>query len=206
MAAPRVRPRPWITIATAAVVLTSLTATAGATAPGNLPQTNVEPSFVGPFTSQMRLLWRAIQIDSPSLASTVFFPRSAYVQMKTGAIPNPSGDYSDRLVSFYDLDLAAYHRLVTATSTLVKASVNPADAEWIPAGVCENKIGYWHVPGVRLVFRRGTKIESVAVASLISWRGVWYVVHLGPNPRPTNVGTVDDFQVGPGTPGPAGGC
>ena len=68
------------------------------------------------------------------------------------------------------------------------------------------KIGYWHVPGVRLVFQRGHQVVSVAVASLISWRGVWYVVHLGPNPRPANVGTVDNYRVGPGTPGPAGGC
>ena len=41
---------------------------------------------------------------------------------------------------------------------------------------------------------------------MISWRGEWYVVHLGPNPRPTNTGTVDMPALGPGTPGSAGGC
>jgi hypothetical protein len=56
------------------------------------------------------------------------------------------------------------------------------------------------------VMHRAGTVVSVAVASLISWRGVWYVVHLGPNPRPLNVGTVDDFRRGPGTPGPGGGC
>ena len=92
------------------------------------------------------------------------------------------------------------------TTTLVRVDANAHFAQWIAPGVCENKIGYWHVPGVRLVLRRGTHLVSVAIFSLISWRGLWYVVHLGPNPRPVDVGTVDDFENGAGTPGPAGGC
>jgi len=188
----------------------ALCAPASATgpSPGSLPQTSTEPGFTAGLDAQMAILWRAIRSDSMSLGQTVFFPRGAYLQMKTGAIPDPKSDYADRLIGFFDLDLAAYHRLIIAgnPSTLLRVGVNPADAKWIPAGVCENKIGYWHVPGVRLVFRRGTAVESVEVASLMSWRGVWYVVHLGPNPRPANAGTVDDFLNGPGVPGPAGGC
>jgi hypothetical protein len=49
-------------------------------------------------------------------------------------------------------------------------------------------------------------VRSFGVASLISWRGLWYVVHLGPNPRPSDVGTVDQPAIGPGSPGPGGGC
>jgi hypothetical protein len=176
--------------------------------PGSLPQTTVEPNFTVGLNAQMRTLWRAIESDSSSLGRTTFFPEGAYLQMKTGSIPDPSADYVSRLIGFFNLDLAAYHRLAASgpRSTLVRVEANRADAAWIPPGVCENKIGYWHVPGVRLVFRKAGVIESVEVASLISWRGIWYVVHLGPNPRPTDVGTVDDFQKGPGTPGPAGGC
>ncbi len=129
--------------------------------------------------------------------------------MKTGRIANPVSDYKWRLVAFYDLDIAAYHAHLgahPATAKLVAVRSNPALAAWIPAGACENSIGYWHLPGTRLVYTAGGRTYSVRVASLISWRGVWYVVHLGPNPRPVNAGTVDDPQVGPGTPGPAGGC
>jgi hypothetical protein len=176
---------------TGVVLLASLTGVtpAGATAPGSLPQTRVEPSFA-------------------ALGATVFFPRATYLQMKTGTIPYPSSDYAQRLVAFFDLDLAAYHeRLFTGPrSRLLRVSTNPALAAWISPGACENRIGYWYAPRVRLVMHRAGTVVSVAVASLISWRGVWYVVHLGPNPRPLNVGTVDDFRRGPGTPGPGGGC
>jgi hypothetical protein len=93
-----------------------------------------------------------------------------------------------------------------ANARLLAVNASAADAEWIAPGSCENLIGYWHLPGVRFVYRAGGVVKSFAVASLISWRGVWYVVHLGPNPRPVNVGTVDQPAVGPGLPGPGGGC
>jgi hypothetical protein len=181
---------------------------AAGSSPGSLHQTSTKPSFSVGLDTQMRTLWRAIEADAPALGKTVFFPRGAYLQMKAGTIVDPSGDYTSRLIGFFDLDLAAYHQTIDVprAATFLRVGVNPADAAWIPAGACENKIGYWHVPGVRLVFEKGGKVESVEVASLISWRGVWYVVHLGPNPRPTDVGTVDGLVTGPGRPGPAGGC
>ena len=91
-------------------------------------------------------------------------------------------------------------------AALVSADADPGLARWIAPGECENSIGYWHLPGVRLVYRDAGTVRSFAVASLISWRGAWYVVHLGPNPRPSNVGTVDQPADGAGTPGPGGGC
>ncbi len=176
--------------------------------PGRLPQTRAEPAFDGSLTHQMSVLWRAILSDNSAHARTVFFPETAYVRMKTGLLPSPRTDYTDRLIGFYDLDLVAYHRLVTTGGppTLVRVDAVRTDAAWIAPNDCENLIGYWHLPGVRFVYRHGTKTYSVAVDSLISWRGVWYVVHLGPNPRPRDVGTVDGYQVGPGRPGPPGGC
>jgi len=137
-----------------------------------------------------------------------FFPEAAYVQMKTGEIPAPSRDYVDRLLAFYRLDIVAYHqKLIGSTgATFLRVNANAHLAQWIPPGACENRLGYWHVPRVRLVWEKSHHVVSVAVASLISWRGVWYVVHLGPNPRPTDVGTVDDYESGPGVAGPGGGC
>jgi hypothetical protein len=129
--------------------------------------------------------------------------------MKTGQIADPNADFSDRLIAFYDLDIAAYHQQLGAgapTAHLVSVNATPSDAAYIPPGTCENAIGYWHLPGVRFVYQEGGTEQSFAVASLISWRGVWYVVHLGPNPRPSDVGTVDQPASGAGTPGPPGGC
>jgi hypothetical protein len=191
-----------------ALVVLAFAVPAGASGPGSPPQTRTEPTFGAPFHAQMKQLFRAIKNDSPAIGATVFFPEAAYVSMKTGEIPSPTSDYVERLIALYDLDLTAYHRTLFGggTTTLVRVDANAHFAQWIPPGVCENKIGYWHVPGVRLVLRHGSRLVSVAVFSLISWRGLWYVVHLGPNPRPANVGTVDDFQYGAGTPGPPGGC
>lgn len=177
--------------------------------PGLLSQTRTLPSSGAPLTASMQALWNAIVADSPSAARPVFFPESAYLKMKTGRITDPASDYTWRLVAFYDLDIAAYHAHLGATPStakLVAVRANPALAAWIPSGACENSVGYWHLPGTRLVYSIGARTYSVRVASLISWHGVWYVVHLGPNPRPVNAGTVDDPQIGPGVPGPAGGC
>jgi len=176
--------------------------------PGRLPATSTRPSMTTGVRTVAHILWRAIVNDNAPLAHQVFFPRTAYLRMKRGVLANPAGDFDTRLLAFYELDLAAYHQRIApgARPVLVGVKANPRDAAWIARGACENVIGYWHLPGMRLVYRKGTKVFSVAVASLISWRGVWYVVHLGPNPRAHNVGTVDDWRAGPGRAGPAGGC
>ena len=194
---------------TTAVTPTTVPVTTTTVDPGTQPQTPVEPAFGAPLEAQMQTLWSAIVAGSTTAALPAFFPRSAYLQMKTGVLADPDTDYTARLQAFYALDVAAYHQALgpgAASATLVDVADAPADAAWIGPGQCENTIGYWHLPGVRLVYQEGSTVSSFAVDSLISWRGVWYVVHLGPNPRPENVGTVDDPEAGPGTPGPAGGC
>ncbi|MGH9021048.1 MAG: hypothetical protein ACRDV0_08545 [Acidimicrobiales bacterium] len=201
--------RRWIgaLAATALFTLPASGAWAGTADPGRLPQTRAEPALGVTLNAQMLTLWRAITSDDVALARSVFFPETAYVKMKTGLLASPAGDFVDRLVGFYNLDLGAYHRLIAGGhARLVRVSDARADAAWIAPGACENLVGYWHLPGVRLVYTRAGATYSVAVFSLISWHGVWYVVHLGPNPRPSDVGTVDGFTHGPGTPGPAGGC
>jgi hypothetical protein len=178
--------------------------------PGALPQTDVEPpTDTASLMARLQPLWSAIQTNSLTTGEEVFFPESAYLQMKTGVLPDPASDYQSRLIAFFNLDLAAYNQALGAQPTkavLDAVNANPSIASWIPPGSCENKIGYWHLPNIRMVYTVNGQQESFAVASLISWRGVWYVVHLGPNPRPSNVGTVDMPASGPGTPGPPGGC
>jgi len=186
------------------------TTTSTTTDVGLLAQTQVQPpSDDASLTQRLAPLWSAIQTNSLSAGLPLFFPESAYVKMKTGRIPNPSGDYRSRLVGFYALDLAAYNRAIGTPSSAARYLDVYGDsslASWIDPGSCENSIGYWHLPNARIVYRNATGVQSFAVASLISWRGQWYVVHLGPNPRPSDVGTVALPSGGPGTPGPGGGC
>jgi hypothetical protein len=179
------------------------------TDPGLLPQTTAEPTDASALDRSMQILWNAIVADDADLGLGVFFPRTAYIRMKTGVIPDPAGDYINRLIAFYRLDIVAYHDLLgdgASSARLVSVAADTGLAAWIPPGYCENLIGYWHLPGVRLVYEESGTVRSFAVASLISWHSVWYVVHLGPNPRPSDVGTVDSPANGPGTPGPPGGC
>jgi len=185
----------------------SLSLSPSASSSPTLPQTT-QPPYGASLTARMALLWHDIALGSLPRAEQLFFPESAYVSMKTGRIASPASDYVNRLIGFFRLDLAAYHAYLFAHGpvTFAGINVNRADALWIHPGWCENSIGYWHVPGVRLVYRQNGVLRSVAVASLISWHGVWFVVHLGPNPRPSNVGTIAAPSLGRGVAGPAGGC
>jgi hypothetical protein len=195
-------------LASVAVSLLSLVAFVPTSWASTTPAQSVEPPFGAALTARMGSLFHDISLDSFASGEKLFFPEAAYVSMKTGRIPYPAADYADRLLAFFRLDLAAYHAAIFTHGpvTFLGVNANSADALWIHPGWCENSIGYWHEPNIRLVYRENHVVRSVAVASLISWHGSWYVVHLGPNPRPSNVGTVDAPSLGRGVAGPAGGC
>jgi hypothetical protein len=84
--------------------------------------------------------------------------------------------------------------------------VPQAYVRWIPPGACYNRLGYYEVPNSRLVYRIGRRVRSVGIASLISWRGTWYVVHLGAVARSGYGGEVDDPSDGPGASVPSSTC
>jgi hypothetical protein len=152
-------------------------------------------------------LWAAVRSGRPRPARPAFFPLSAYTQLK--AIPDPGADWHRRLYAAFGLDVGAVHRLLGANArkaTLVRVIVPAAQVAWIEPGACYNSVGYWHVAGPRVVYREGGRTRSFGIASLISWRGVWYVVHLGAVVRAAAVGEVDQPAAGPGVPGPPGGC
>ena len=149
-------------------------------------------------------LWLAVTTGRPEFALPAFFPVTAYEQVK--AIADPRADWQDRLWYDFTLDVAAAHDLVGANAKLVSVVV-PADyAAWVYPGDCYNSIGYWHVPGARVVYRQGSQLHSFGIASLISWRGDWYVVHFGAVLRSGGYGVVDAPAMGEGYPGPPGGC
>jgi hypothetical protein len=122
------------------------------------------------------------------------------------AEPYPAADWQDRLWYDFALDVRAAHRLLGSGATLDRVIVPTAYAAWIYPGACYNKVGYWHVPGARVVYREHGTERSFGIASLISWRGTWYVIHLGAVQRTAVTGIVDQPAAGPGVPGPPGGC
>jgi hypothetical protein len=156
------------------------TTTAATPDPGILPQTMQLPTTADPlFQDHIRALWRAVVDGQPSDALASFFPLSAYIQVK--AISDPVDDYQNRLIADFDQDVQTLHGLLgpaPGSATMTGVSV-PDAAEWIVPGVEANKGSYWRVYGTRVGYVVDGRAESFEITSMISWRGEWYVVHLG---------------------------
>jgi hypothetical protein len=155
----------------------------------------------------MASLWAGIAGGSVTPALPAFFPKGAYVQLK--AIGAAGSDWSNRLVHDYALDIAAAHALLgnhAGQATLVEVKVQSSYGHWVPPGVCYNEVGYYEMPNARVVYSEDGQFHSFGIASMISWRGVWYVVHLGAILRSTDTGMVDEPASGPGTSEYSGTC
>ena len=157
--------------------------------PGSLPQTAARPSGSDPlFAQRMRALWAAI-VAGDTAARNSFFPLDAYLQVKE--INNPAADYRNRLIALYDLDIRALHLRVGSGATLLGVDVPDRSATWVTPGQEYNKGSYWRVYGTRVRYRTvAGKEGSFGIFSLISWRGQWYVVHLGPINRTAGTGAI----------------
>ena len=176
--------------------------------PGALPQTMQLPSANTPaFHGELLALWAGVQKNSLAKARPAFFPEGAYIQVK--AVGDAQGDYTGRLLADYRLDLAAAHALLGAdpgSADLVGVKLPQSSVHWVPPNVCLNRVGYYEWPNARLVYRQNGVLHSFGIASMISWRGVWYVVHLGAVVRSTAVGMVDDPSLGTGVSTPSSTC
>lgn len=193
------------TSSTQTVTITPTTATAPPRpkpAPGSLPQTHQLPSTsTAAFHATMARLWHGIVANSVGTALPAFFPKPAYVRLK--AVADPAGDYQNRLIAGYRADIGAAHALVAPGDRLLTVNVPIGFAHWVSPGICLNRIGYYEVPNARVVYKGRGGTRSFGIASMISWRGVWYVVHLGSVLSP---GTVDAPAAGPGASAPSSTC
>ena len=155
----------------------------------------------------MTALWRAIRGGAAAAGLPAFFPERAYVQVK--AIADPESDYRGRLIGDYSLDIAAAHALLggrARSARLIGVNVPQGYAHWVPPEACYNRVGYYEVPNARVVYREGGNVRSFGIASMISWRGVWYVVHLGAVTRESAGGEIDDPSEGTGESAPSSAC
>jgi hypothetical protein len=186
----------------------TLPPTTTTTDPGLSPQTTTFPSTQTPqFESEMSDLFQAVVTDSAALAQPAYFPESAYLQLKT--IYEAKSDYVNRLEGDFTLDIGAAHASLgsdASTAKLLEATAPSGFGHWVPPGVCDNRVGYYELPNARVVYQEDGQIRSFGIASMISWRGVWYVVHLGAILRSSDKGVVDDPSVGPGTSIPSATC
>ncbi len=176
--------------------------------PGLAPQTAALPTTSDPsFQARMRDLFNGIAYDSIGTALKSYLTLDSYLAIKN--LTDNGYDYAHRLLFEFALDIEAAHALIASqgsSATFVGVQVPTAYIHWISPGACYNKEGYWNVPGSRLLYKVGGTLHSIGIASLISYRGQWYVVHLGAESRAVRIGIVDNPATGPGTPGPPGGC
>jgi hypothetical protein len=145
--------------------------------------------------------------NSVATAMPAFFPEAAYLQLKT--IGGVQSDFEDRLVGDYGLDIGAAHAQLgadAAQAQFVGVSVPSSYGHWVAPGVCDNDVGYFEVPNSRVVYQVDGQTRSFGIASMISWRGQWYVVHLGAILRSGSQGEVDDPETGPGSSAPSSTC
>ncbi len=168
-------------------------AAASASDPGVLPQTDARPQVDAELLSRAGRYFDAVRTGDPAGAADFFFPLNAYRQVK--ALRDPAADYRDRLLRLYAADIAADHRLLgpdAGTARLLGIDVTDNAARWVRPGEESNRIGYWRVYNARLRYSAGPDgpARSYGLASLISWRGRWYVVHLGPVNRTAPGGLV----------------
>jgi hypothetical protein len=148
--------------------------------PQFLPQTEDKPSASSArFTAGAAALGQAIVTDNPDVAMPFFFPLGAYQQVK--AITNPESDWRTRLVAAYAEDIHALHnRLGSRASAAQFTGIDVPDgqATWVQPGEEYNKGSYWRVYNAMLRYTVDGQAGSFPIASMISWRGEWYVVHL----------------------------
>jgi len=148
--------------------------------PATLPQTDEKPVTDGEgLNLRMQALAAAIIADDSSKGFSSFFPVEAYKQVKKNT--DPAADWKNRLIAEFGVDTRDAHKLLgagAAAATFLGADV-PNAAVWVKPGEEYNLIGYWRVYGTKLRFDVGGTVKVVPVSSLISWRGEWYVVHLG---------------------------
>jgi hypothetical protein len=98
------------------------------------------------------------------------------------AISDPAGDYQNRLIANYEEDIHTLHAQLGANAANAKftgISVPDAQAVFVQPGEESNKGSYWRVYGTTMQYQVDGQTGSFPVTSLISWRGEWYVVHLG---------------------------
>lgn len=148
---------------------------------GALAQTDDRPTTTSSHdTAGAQALWRAIVTDDPDVALGFFFPRSAYRQVKD--IGDPDGDYDRRLIANFRADVHDLHAQLgnaAGAAQFEGMQVPEGQVQWIQPGVEYNKGSYWRVLDASLRYRIDGTERTLTVGSLISWRGEWYVVHLG---------------------------
>ena len=100
---------------------------------------------------EMSALWQGVVSGSATPALPAFFPKSAYLQLKS--ISGAEYDYTDRLVANFGADVGAAHALLGAdasTATLLQVEVPEQYGPGLRRGCVTTVSGTtrWPTPGL----------------------------------------------------------
>lgn len=171
---------PTTTTTEAAPTTTQAPTTTTTVDPGTLPQTDEKPTGTGAeFDSRMTTLANAIINNTPDTAISTFFPVTAYKQTKKNT--DPAADWNNRLIKSFREDVATANKALgpNAKSAVFTGVTVPNTAVWVKPGEEYNVGPYWRVFKTQMNFTVDGKTVQIPIESMISWRGQWYVVHLG---------------------------
>ncbi len=112
--------------------------------------------------------------DDPKLASDVFFPRAAFLQVK--AIPDP-GRYYDKLYARFEQDIHALHATIAQDARFERFELVKRGG-YVKPGEEGNHLPYWAARHCFLHYREGGRAKKFEVRVLITWEQRWYVIHL----------------------------
>jgi hypothetical protein len=175
--------RAWLAVGCA---LASLTAHGQEQEPGVVPAHNradlkeAPPRPLATGAEQLaRALFAAIAADDVSAASTLFFPRAAFLLVKDMADP---GRYYDQLYRRFQADLHALHTRLQASAALPEAEFQrfelSARGGFVRVHEEANRLPYWAARHSTLYYKSHGRTQQLELRVLITWDDRWYIIHL----------------------------
>ena len=120
----------------------------------------------------------AVARNDPAAADDFFFPKAPFLPLKDVGDP---ARYFDQLLATYHRDIGSLHaERKDWTGVAFHSFELGTTPSWVAPGKESNKIGYFRTFGGKLRYRIGDKTKEIAVSTIISWDGRWYVTHLLP--------------------------
>ena len=94
---------------------------------------------------------------------------------------DPASDWKNRLIANFKVDVADANKKLgaNAKNAVFTGVTVPNTAVWVKPGEEYNVGPYWRVFKTQMNFTVDGKNVQIPIESMISWRGQWYVVHLG---------------------------
>src|SRR5262249_38292064 len=139
---------------------------------------SLPPPTSADLDERARHLFDAVVQGKPELALDFFFPREPFIPLKDVAEP---GRYHDELVAAYRRDILSLHGARRSWDGATFRSFELGTApKWVAPGREWNKIGYFRTFDARLSYDVAGRHRALAVRTIISWQGKWYVTHLLP--------------------------